>query len=163
MGWQHHTAESQSHTGCLLNERADELAELGSTAEGPEICPGPQKYGSFWLRVRPETRLLAEECGKPLPRDSAPNRSLLEKVAASHALRAVRQRSTVFVTDLFDHTEGKTVSKQFLSSGAALRQSIVHGSNARKERTRSKYILSASERLNPRSARIAGKEPLTRP
>jgi hypothetical protein len=61
--------------------------------------------------VRPETRLLAEECGKPLPRDSAPNRSLLEKVAASHALRAVRLRSTVFVTDLFDNKDGKTVSK----------------------------------------------------
>ena len=101
----------KSHTGCLLNERADELAELGRTAEGPEICPGPQKYGSFWLRVRPETRRLAEACGKSLPRDSAPNRSLLEKVAASHALRAVRQRSTVFVTDLFGRKEGNTVSK----------------------------------------------------
>ena len=101
----------KSHTGCLLNERADELAELGRTAEGPELCPGPQKYGSFWLRVRPETRRLAEECGKQLPRDSAPNSSLLEKVAASHALRAVRQRSTVFVTDLFDRKEGNTVSK----------------------------------------------------
>jgi ribonuclease HI len=106
----------KSHTGCLKNERADELAELGRrgdrrTDEGPEICPGPQKYVSFWLQVRPETRRLAEECGKPLPRDGAPNRSLLEKVAASHALRAVRQRSTVFVTDLFDHKEGKTVSK----------------------------------------------------
>ena len=101
----------KSHTGCLLNERADELAELGRTAEGPEICPGPQKYGSFWLRVRPETRRLAEACGKPLPRDSAPNQSLLEKVAVSHALRAVRQRSTVFVTDLFDRKEGNTVSK----------------------------------------------------
>ena len=101
----------KSHTGCLLNERADELAELGRTVAGPEICPGPQKYGSFWLRVRPETRRLAEECGKPLPRDSAPNRSLLEKVAVSHALRAVRLRSTVFVSDLFDRKEGNTVSK----------------------------------------------------
>ena len=26
----------KSHTGCLLNERADELAELGRTADGPE-------------------------------------------------------------------------------------------------------------------------------
>ena len=101
----------KSHTGCLLNERADELAELGRTAEGPEICPGPQKYGSFWLRVRPETRRLAEECGKVLPRDSAPNRSLLEKIAVSHALRAVRKRDTIFVTDLFEHKEGRTVSK----------------------------------------------------
>jgi hypothetical protein len=29
------------HTGGLLNERADEQAERGHTAEGPEICPGP--------------------------------------------------------------------------------------------------------------------------
>ena len=101
----------KSHTGCLLNERADELAELGRTADGPEICPGPQKYGSFWLSMRPETRRLAEECGKPLPRDSAPNRSLLEKVAVSNTLRAVRKRNTIFVTDLFYHKEGSTVPR----------------------------------------------------
>ena len=101
----------KSHTGCLLNERADEQAELGRMAEEPEICPGPQKYGSFWLRVRPTTREFAEKCGKPLPRDSAPNRSLLEKVAISNTLRAVRKRSTLFVTDLLHRTEGATVSK----------------------------------------------------
>ena len=105
----------KSHTGCLLIQHADELAELGHTAEEPEICPGPRKYGSFWLRVRPEIRRRAEECGKALPLDSAPNHrrlvQVLEKVAASHALRAVRQRSTVFVTDLFDNKDGKTVSK----------------------------------------------------
>ena len=101
----------KSHTGCLMNERADELAELGRKTDGPEICPGPQKYGSFWLRARPAVRELAESSGKPLPRDSAPNRSLLEKTAASNTLRAVRQRSTVFVTDLLHHKEGTTVSK----------------------------------------------------
>ena len=101
----------KSHTGCLLNERADEQAELGRTAEGPEICPGPQKYGSFWLRVRPETREFAKVCGMPLPRNSAPNRSLLEKVAASNILRAVKKRNTLFVTGLFHHKMGATVSK----------------------------------------------------
>jgi len=101
----------KSHTGCLLNERADEQAELGRAAEGPEICPGPQKYGSFWLRVRPEIRRFTAECGKTLPRDSAPNRSILEKVAGSNVLRAVRKRTTVFVTDLFDRVEGSTISK----------------------------------------------------
>ncbi len=101
----------KSHTGCLLNERADELAERGRTAEGPEICPGPQKYGFFWLRVRQEIRRFAAKCSKTLPRDSAPNRSILEKVAGSNALRAVRKRTTVFVTDLFDREEGSTVSK----------------------------------------------------
>jgi hypothetical protein len=48
-----------------MNERADELAELGRKTEGPEICPGPQKYGSFWLRTRPAVRELAESSGKP--------------------------------------------------------------------------------------------------
>ena len=101
----------KSHTGCLMNERADAQAELGRKATGPEICPGPQKYGSFWLRVRPAARKLAESSGKPLPRDSAPNRSLLEKTSISNTLRAVRKRSTVFSTDLHQRREGATLSK----------------------------------------------------
>ena len=70
MGLEYHTAESQKPHWLSPHERVDEVAELGRSAEGPEICPGPQKKGSFWLRVRPETRRLAKECGKPLPRDS---------------------------------------------------------------------------------------------
>ena len=101
----------KSHTGCLLNELADEQAELGRMAEGPEICQGPQKYGSFWLRVRPEARELAAKSGKMLPRDSAPNHSLLEKVAVSNTLRAAKKRSTLFVTDLLHHKEGAVVSR----------------------------------------------------
>jgi ribonuclease HI len=60
----------KSHTGCLLNERADELAELRRQAEAPEICPRPQKYGSFWLRVRPAVREHAESCPKSLRPES---------------------------------------------------------------------------------------------
>ncbi len=93
-----------------MNELADEQAELGRMTEH-DICPGPQKYGSFWLRVRPAVRELAESSGKPLPRDSAPNHSLLEKMAASNTLRAVKHCSTVFVTDLLQRKEGATVSK----------------------------------------------------
>ena len=92
-------------------ERADEQAERGRIADGPEICPGPQKYGSFWLRVRPETREFAEQCGTSLPRDSAPNSSLLEKVASSNILRAVKKHNTLFVTGLFHHKVGAIVSK----------------------------------------------------
>ena len=94
-----------------MNELADEQAELGRANEGSEICPGPQKYGSFWLRVRSTVREYAEKCGVHLPRDSAPNRSLLEKVANFNTLRAVKKRSTLFVTDLLQHKEGATVSK----------------------------------------------------
>ncbi len=78
------------HTGCLLNEHADELAELGPQAEEPEICPGPQKYVSFWLQVRPTTRSFAERSTKTLPRDSAPNRSLFEELMASNTFLAVK-------------------------------------------------------------------------
>jgi hypothetical protein len=95
-----------------MNERADEQAELGRKTEGSEICLGLQKYGPFWLRVRPVVRKLAENSGKPLPRDSAPNRSLLEKTSVSSSLRAVKKRrSTVFATDLLQHKEGVTSSK----------------------------------------------------
>ena len=66
----------KSHTGCLLNERADEYAELGRSAEGPELCSGPQKYGSLWLRVKPIVLEFAQQIKKSLPRDSAPNKVL---------------------------------------------------------------------------------------
>jgi hypothetical protein len=100
-----------SHTGCLVNKRADEQAKLGRMAEGSAICPGPQKYGPFWLCVLPAVREIAERSGKTLPRDSAPNRCLLEKTASFNTLRAVRKRSTVFVTGLLHHKEGATVSR----------------------------------------------------
>ena len=78
-----------------------------------ELCPGSRKYWCFWLRVRQATRESAENCGKQLPRDSAPtsNQSLYEKVAASISLRAVKQQSTVFVKDFLHHKEGATVFK----------------------------------------------------
>jgi hypothetical protein len=34
--------KAKSHTGCLLNERADEFPELGRQAENLEIVPAPQ-------------------------------------------------------------------------------------------------------------------------
>ena len=83
----------KSHTGCLMNDRADAQAEFGRMAAEPEICPGPQTYGSFWLHVRPAVRELAESSGKPLPGDSAPNHRLLQKTATPNTLRAVKQRS----------------------------------------------------------------------
>jgi hypothetical protein len=95
-----------------MNVHADELAELGPgrQAEEPEICPGPQKYGSFWMQVRQTTREFAGICKKTLPRDSTPNHSLFEAVVAFNTLRAVTKRNTIFVTDLLHH-KGATISK----------------------------------------------------
>ena len=63
------------------------------------------------MRIRPTTREFAENCNKTLPRDSAPNRSLFEAVAAFNTLRAVLKRNTTFVTYLQHHKEGATISK----------------------------------------------------
>ena len=90
--------KSHHDTGCLLNERADKYADLGRTAEGPELCPGPQKYGSLWLL--PIVRDYAQQSRKSLLRDSAPNKSRIDKVTAVNTYRAVHKRRTTFVKDL---------------------------------------------------------------
>jgi len=109
----------KSHSGCLLYERADEEAERGRTAEGSELCPGPPKYGALWLRVTPSTRTLAEACGQRLPRDSAPNVSIIKKVVSVHTLRAVRKRNTVFVRNLLHRPDGATVAGIIKRCGSA--------------------------------------------
>ena len=56
-----------------MNERADELADKGKTADQPELCPDPQKHGSFWLRIKPTVRTQAAEYKFREPRTSAHN------------------------------------------------------------------------------------------
>ena len=93
-----------------MNERADELAEKGY-GEALEVCSAPQKYGSLWLKVQQHVRALASQCQKPLPRDSAPNRSLLKKVAGANTRRAVSKRSTSFVRQLVQQSAGATIAR----------------------------------------------------
>ena len=100
----------KSHTGCLLNERADECAERGCSSETPEICPGPRKYGSVWLGVRPHVRASMAQHGKTLPRDSAPNHNLLKRTVRANTRRAVGMHSTTFVRRLLHQQEGATIA-----------------------------------------------------
>ncbi len=102
--------KGKSHSGCLLNERADEHADLGKTADGPMLCPGPRKHSSLWLRIAPIVREHAQQCKKRLPRDTAPNRSLLDQVVSFNIFRSAQKRDTIFVTDLLHSIEGATVS-----------------------------------------------------
>jgi hypothetical protein len=37
----------KSHTGCLMNKKADEQAELGYDDAAQEVCQAPQKFGSW--------------------------------------------------------------------------------------------------------------------
>ncbi len=99
----------KSHKGCLTNERADELVALGYSETAQEVCSAPQKYGSLWLKVQLHVRALAAQCQKPLPRDSAPNWSLLRKVEGANKRRAVSKCSTTFVQQLVHQSEGATI------------------------------------------------------
>ena len=51
------------HAGCFLNELADESADRGYAVEDPPLCPGPQKYGSLWLRIRQSLHASVEAKG----------------------------------------------------------------------------------------------------
>ena len=96
--WQHpiRLVKVKSHSGCQLNEWADVMATQGFSDDAPEVSPGPDKYGSFWLRVHDHVRAYAVQCRKLLPRDSAPNNSILSKVVAVNTFRAVSKRDTSF-------------------------------------------------------------------
>ena len=83
-----------------------------------------------WFLLAARTAENQTSCGRiwqPLPRDSAPKRSRLEKVAVSNALRAAWKRSTILVIELFDRKEGSTVSRLIQRCA---HQSIGYGSNA---------------------------------
>ena len=71
----------KSHAGCLMLKRAYENAEEGRTADHEELSPCPQKYGSFSLKILESVRKQAAACNKTLPRNSAPNASILRTVA----------------------------------------------------------------------------------
>jgi hypothetical protein len=99
------------HSRCLLNEIADEQADLGRGADCSLLCPGPRKHGSLWLRIAPIVREHAEQCKKRLPRDIAPNKSLLDQVISLNIFRSALKSDTIFVTDLLNRAEGATVCR----------------------------------------------------
>jgi hypothetical protein len=103
--------EVKSHSGCLLNEIADEQADLGRSADCSLLCQGPRKHESLWLRIAPIVREHAQQWKTRLPRDTAPNKSLLDQVISLNIFRSVFKRGTIFVKDLLHCTEGAAVSR----------------------------------------------------
>ena len=101
----------KSHSGCQLNEMADELADMGCASEEEPVCPGPQKYGSLLLRIQPSVReqINGENTGHSLPRDGAPNKALLRAVVAVNTQRAAKLRSTIFVREALHRSDNNEV------------------------------------------------------
>ena len=98
----------KSHSGCLLNELADERAGLGCTSKEGELCPGPSKFCSLSLSIRTSCR---ERLGPNLPRDSAPNKTILARVVAANTLLAVTLRSTIFTRSLLTSRQGAAIAR----------------------------------------------------
>jgi hypothetical protein len=113
VAWDSAVNEDQSHAGCLLDERADELAELGVQSEDEQISPGPSKHGSVWLRIRESwrQRVYSERLHHTLPRDSAPNKSILELGSAVNIFRAMQKRNTQYLIHLLHREESRVLSR----------------------------------------------------
>jgi hypothetical protein len=103
----------KSHAGCLLNERADALAERRVTLEDEQTCPGPSKLGTIWLSIRESwrTRVRIEKLHHILHRDTALNKSILKQVTAVNLLLAIRKRNTQFVLHLLHREEDAVLSR----------------------------------------------------
>ena len=103
----------KSHTGCQLNEMADDLADHGCASDEEPVFPGPQKYGSLLLRVRRSMRTLLdnENIGHRLQRDGAPNKALLKSVTALNTMRAAKLRSIIFVREALLRPDANVIRK----------------------------------------------------
>jgi len=82
----------KSHSGLLLNERADSLAEMGRGNDEDQRWPGPRKLDPLILRVRGHVRQALES----FPDDNVPDKQLIRKAVESLEGLAARQRSTSF-------------------------------------------------------------------
>jgi ribonuclease HI len=92
----------KSHSGCLLNDRADFLASQGRLAN-EHLYPGPSKHGVLHLRQR-----IAEPTGQMsfhIP-ERTPNKSMLKEVLQLNVCQAIRQQDTTFVRNLLQSPPG---------------------------------------------------------
>jgi hypothetical protein len=83
----------KSHAGCLMNERADELADIGRIG----II---QSCALILIYHYPSTVFCR-----------SPNQSILNQIAKFNSVVALKLRQTNFVTNLLHQKEGATVSE----------------------------------------------------
>jgi hypothetical protein len=74
----------KSRSGCLLNDRSDEQADRGYTAETPEAFPGPPKFTFLTLRDGNPVSEVTSECKILIPRDNVPNCKILRVVMSTN-------------------------------------------------------------------------------
>jgi ribonuclease HI len=108
----------KSHAGCYHNEMADECADAGCMLDDTPLFSGPQKYGTLHLRLQPSLHTLVEKehlCAT-LPRDGAPNASILRQVVSVNTKRAVNLRNTIFVREVMYRPESAIIARVIVKS-----------------------------------------------
>ena len=82
----------KSHSGCLLNERADFYASQGHASDRL-VSPGPATFSVIQLRVKDVVR---EKAAASLPRDGIPNNELVTRMVTVHVQQALQSHDTLF-------------------------------------------------------------------
>lgn len=90
-----HLVKVKSHSGLLLNERADALAEQGRDSEELR-WPGPRKRDPLFLRVRDHIRLVHAA----IPDDNVPDKQLIRSAVECFESLAASQRATTFSREI---------------------------------------------------------------
>jgi ribonuclease HI len=108
----------KSHAGCYHNEMADECADAGCMLDDTPLFSGPQKYGTLHLRLQPSLHTLVEKehLRATLPRDGAPNASILRQVVSVNTKRAVNLRNTIFVREVMYRPESAIIARVIVKS-----------------------------------------------
>ena len=108
----------KSHAGCYHNEMADECADAGCVLDDAPLFSGPQKYGTLHLRLQPSLHTLVEKehLRATLPRDGAPNASILRQVVSVNTQRAVKLRNTIFVREVMYRPESAIIARVIVKS-----------------------------------------------
>ncbi len=82
------------------------------------LFSGPQKYGTLHLRLQPSLHILVEQehlCAT-LPRDGAPNASILRQRVSVNTQRAVNLRNTIFVREVLYRPESAIIAEVIVKS-----------------------------------------------
>ena len=86
----------KSHSGLLMNDRADALAEQGRLSEEPPRWPGARKLEPLQLVVRQSVR----ELHPTLPDDNVPDKRLIRRAVEQVELTAACRKGTTLSREM---------------------------------------------------------------
>ena len=95
----------KSHSGLLMNERADALAELGRASDMTPSWQGPRKYDPLGLSARPSIR----ETYAPFPDRNVADKVLVKRAVEASEREAACRRGTLFSQEMLNDPSSQPV------------------------------------------------------